>query len=153
MCNILRFLFFDICLVVFILIIFSLLMLSQKKNLCEMPQVNVVSLLTNTWRVPRSHLLPFPMLFAAIRSRVPSKGMLIIKAHYVQLMVCEVVSTNAYVLSNEILMMYHSILVQAKKFSHDDFARKLRLIIWENILRSIITNLQYGVPNLFIPKV
>lgn len=69
------------------------------------------------------------MLFAAIRSRVPSKGMLIIKAYYVQFMVCKVVSTNAYVLSNKILMMYHSILVRAKNISHDDFAMKLRLIV------------------------
>ncbi|XP_050907932.1 inactive poly [ADP-ribose] polymerase RCD1 [Lathyrus oleraceus] len=86
----------------------------------EMPQVNAAGLLTNTRRVPRSPWLPFPMLFAAIRSRISPKQMLLIKAHYIELM--------------------------AKKNSHDDFVMKLRLIVGDNILRSVVTNLEYKGP-------
>ncbi|CAK8540325.1 unnamed protein product [Lathyrus sativus] len=88
----------------------------SENNSSTSDTVNSAGLLTNTRRVPRSPWLPFPMLFAAIRSRISPKQMLVIKAHYALLM--------------------------AKKISHDDFVMKLRLIVGDNILRSAVTNLQ-----------
>lgn len=71
-----------------------------------MRHVNVSCLLTNTRRGPTSPWLPFPMLFTSIRSRVPSKPMLLIKAHYIQFKVCQVDAANTYVLSDEISLKH-----------------------------------------------
>jgi hypothetical protein len=89
------------------------------------------------------------MLFAAIRNRVPPHVMFLIRAHYAELTVCKVAPIDAYVLNDEISLMYHAVLVQSKKISRDDFVMKLRLIVGDNLLRSIITNIRSKVPNLF----
>ncbi|XP_045816343.1 inactive poly [ADP-ribose] polymerase RCD1-like isoform X1 [Trifolium pratense] len=101
----------------------------------------------NTRRTPKSPWLPFRMLFAAIRNRVPPDAMFLIRAHYAQLTVCKVASIDAYVLNDEISLMYHAALVQSKKISRADFVMKLRLIVGDDLLRSAITNLQVKGPD------
>lgn len=88
-----------------ILISYLLLPLSKNFGLWD-ASCNVSCLLTNTRRGPTSPWLPFPMLFASIRSRVPSKPMLLIKAHYIQFKACQVAAANTYVLSDEISLKH-----------------------------------------------
>lgn len=87
------------------------------------------------------------MLLAAIRRRVTPKAMLLIKSHYTELMVYKVAATDAYVLYDKVSLMLYFVLVQGNKISHDDFVMKLRLIVGDNILKSVVTNLRDKVPN------
>ncbi|KAL5099922.1 hypothetical protein RYX36_004249, partial [Vicia faba] len=90
---------------------------NNSSTLDTIPRVNADGLLTNTRRGPTSPWLSFLMLIAAIKSRVPLKRMLLIKEHYIPFMVCKVAATKAYVLSDEISLLYHFELMQAKKIS------------------------------------
>ena len=49
--------------------------------------------------------------------------------------------------------MYQGVLVQSKKISRDEFVRKLRFIVGDNIIKAAITNTHFKVPNLFILKI
>ena len=46
-------------------------------------------------QIPKSPWMPFPVLFAAIRSLVPPSDMELINTHYEQLKVCKVVPLDA----------------------------------------------------------
>ncbi|XP_054808321.1 inactive poly [ADP-ribose] polymerase RCD1-like isoform X2 [Prosopis cineraria] len=71
-------------------------------------------------RAPKSPWMPFPMLFAAISNKVPPKDMELINMYYEQF--------------------------RAKKIARDDFVKKLRVIVGDNLLRTTITNLQCKMP-------
>ncbi|KAM6547330.1 hypothetical protein CsatB_019006 [Cannabis sativa] len=64
--------------------------------------------------------MPFPMLFTAISKEVLPKDMNLINKHYE--------------------------LFRAKKIDRDEFVKKLRLIVGDNLLRSTITKLQCKIP-------
>ncbi|CAK7356068.1 unnamed protein product [Dovyalis caffra] len=74
------------------------------------------SLSSSSTRAPKSPWMPFPMLFAAISNKVPSKDMELVANHYE--------------------------LFRAKKISREDFVKKLRLIVGDALLKSTITSLQ-----------
>ncbi|XP_056174518.1 inactive poly [ADP-ribose] polymerase RCD1-like isoform X1 [Syzygium oleosum] len=73
-------------------------------------------------KTPRSPWMPFPMLFAAISDKVTCKDMDLVKSHY-----------N---------------LFRARKITRDDFVKKLRLIVGDDLLRSTITGLQCKGPSM-----
>ncbi|XP_027362196.1 inactive poly [ADP-ribose] polymerase RCD1-like isoform X2 [Abrus precatorius] len=75
----------------------------------------------STTKVPKSPWMPFPVLFAAIRNKVPPRDMNLIKTHYEQFM--------------------------SKQISRDDFVKMLRLIVGDALLRATITNLQFKIPS------
>ncbi|KAH8513837.1 hypothetical protein H0E87_006918 [Populus deltoides] len=79
------------------------------------------SLSSSSTRAPKSPWMPFPMLFAAISNKVPSKDMELI--------------TNNYE------------LFRAKKVNREDFVKKLRLIVGDALLKSTITSLQCKLPS------
>ncbi|XP_059656878.1 inactive poly [ADP-ribose] polymerase RCD1-like isoform X2 [Cornus florida] len=74
-----------------------------------------------TRTTPKSPWMPFPVLFAAISTKVSPENM-------------ELISYNYEVFKK-------------KKMSRDDFIRKLRLIVGDTLLRSTITNLQCKIPS------
>ncbi|XP_028754656.1 inactive poly [ADP-ribose] polymerase RCD1 isoform X2 [Neltuma alba] len=80
----------------------------------------VASASASTSRAPKSPWMPFPMLFAAISNKVPLKDMELINLYYEQF--------------------------RAKKIARDDFVKKLRVIVGDNLLRTTITNLQGKMP-------
>ncbi|XVF13675.1 hypothetical protein REPUB_Repub08aG0228400 [Reevesia pubescens] len=84
-------------------------------------QENDPSLGSNTSKTPKSPWMPFPMLFAAISNKIPRIDMDQVTNHYE--------------------------LFRAKKMSRDDFVKKLRLIVGDDLLRSTITSLQRSVPS------
>ncbi|PIN09058.1 hypothetical protein CDL12_18359 [Handroanthus impetiginosus] len=67
-------------------------------------------------KTPKSPWMPFPMLFAAISNKVTSQNMDLVKSNYD--------------------------LFRNKKMSRDEFVKKLRLIVGDNLLKSAITSLQ-----------
>ncbi|XP_011069695.1 inactive poly [ADP-ribose] polymerase RCD1 [Sesamum indicum] len=67
-------------------------------------------------RTPKSPWMPFPMLFAAISNNITSQNMDLVKTNYA--------------------------LFRNKKLSRDEFVKKLRLIVGDNLLKSAITSLQ-----------
>ncbi|EEF43518.1 conserved hypothetical protein [Ricinus communis] len=67
-------------------------------------------------RTPKSPFMPFPVLFAAIRNKVPSEQMKLVLTDYKQF--------------------------QANKMSRGDFIKSLRLIVGDALLKSTITSLQ-----------
>eukprot|EP00257_Ricinus_communis_P016322 XP_015574464.1 inactive poly [ADP-ribose] polymerase RCD1 [Ricinus communis] len=71
-------------------------------------------------RTPKSPFMPFPVLFAAIRNKVPSEQMKLVLTDYKQF--------------------------QANKMSRGDFIKSLRLIVGDALLKSTITSLQSLVP-------
>ncbi|XP_073264147.1 inactive poly [ADP-ribose] polymerase RCD1-like [Populus alba] len=79
------------------------------------------SLSSSSTRAPKSPWMPFPMLFAAISNKVPSKDMELI--------------TNNYE------------LFRAKKVNREDFVKQLRLIVGDALLKSTITSLQCKLPS------
>ncbi|KAJ6415507.1 hypothetical protein OIU84_004328 [Salix udensis] len=76
---------------------------------------------SSSTRAPKSPWMPFPMLFAAISKKVPSKDMELV--------------TNNYE------------LFRAKKVNREDFVKKLRLIVGDALLKSTITSLQCKLPS------
>ncbi|KAL1548019.1 inactive poly [ADP-ribose] polymerase RCD1-like [Salvia divinorum] len=70
-------------------------------------------------RTPKSPWMPFPMLFAAISSKVPSQHMDLVKNNYA--------------------------LFRHKKINRDTFVKKLRTIVGDDLLKSAITSLQCKV--------
>ncbi|KAG4134723.1 hypothetical protein ERO13_D08G174700v2 [Gossypium hirsutum] len=84
-------------------------------------QENDPSLGSNTSKTPKSPWMPFPMLFAAISNKIPRMDMDQVANHYE--------------------------LFRAKKITRDDFVKKLRLIVGDNLLRSTITSLQSKIPS------
>ncbi|XP_021297850.1 inactive poly [ADP-ribose] polymerase RCD1-like isoform X2 [Herrania umbratica] len=84
-------------------------------------QENDTSLGSNTSKTPKSPWMPFPMLFAAISTKIRRVDMDQVTNHYE--------------------------LFRAKKISRDDFVKKLRLIVGDNLLRSTITSLQCKIPS------
>uniref|UniRef100_A0A803PG16 Inactive poly [ADP-ribose] polymerase RCD1-like n=1 Tax=Cannabis sativa TaxID=3483 RepID=A0A803PG16_CANSA len=83
-------------------------------------QGHAASLGSSTSRIPKSPWMPFPMLFTAISKEVLPKDMDLINKHYE--------------------------LFRAKKIDRDEFVKKLRLIVGDNLLRSTITKLQCKIP-------
>ncbi|ESR45978.1 hypothetical protein CICLE_v10001062mg [Citrus x clementina] len=76
---------------------------------------------SSTPRAPKSPWMPFPMLFASISNKVSPKVM------------------------EQISNQYE--LFRAKKVNRDDFVKKLRLIVGDDLLRSTITALQCKIPS------
>lgn len=72
-------------------------------------------------KTPRSPWMPFPLLFAAISSKVTPRDMDLVKTNYE--------------------------LFRMKQISRDEFVKRLRLIVGDNLLRSAITNLQRKIPS------
>ncbi|KAJ8555175.1 hypothetical protein K7X08_012671 [Anisodus acutangulus] len=70
---------------------------------------------------PKSPWMPFSMLFGAISANVSPKDMKLVHAHYD--------------------------LFRSKKISRNDFIKKLRLIVGDQLLKSTVTNLQCKVPS------
>ncbi|XWS62204.1 hypothetical protein CRYUN_Cryun07bG0190800 [Craigia yunnanensis] len=79
------------------------------------------SLGSNTSKTPKSPWMPFPMLFAAISTKITRIDMDRVTNHYE--------------------------LFRAKKISRDDFVKMLRLIVGDDLLRSTITSLQCKIPS------
>ncbi|XVE57385.1 hypothetical protein DITRI_Ditri04bG0087000 [Diplodiscus trichospermus] len=84
-------------------------------------QGNDPSLGSSTSKTPKSPWMPFSMLFAAISTKIPRLDMDQVINHYE--------------------------LFRAKKISRDDFVKKLRLIVGDDLLRSTITSLQCKIPS------
>ncbi|MCE3216410.1 hypothetical protein HAX54_006373 [Datura stramonium] len=72
-------------------------------------------------KAPKSPWMPFSMLFGAISAKVSSKDMKLVHAHYD--------------------------LFRSKKISRNDFIKKLRLIVGDQLLKSTVTNLQCKPPS------
>ncbi|KAA8522009.1 hypothetical protein F0562_012677 [Nyssa sinensis] len=84
---------------------------------------------SSTSKTPKSPWMPFAYLFEAISHKVAHKDMKLVNIHYD--------------------------LFRSKKISRDDFIKKLRLIVGDELLRSTITSLQGTVwlsPHLFGEK-
>ncbi|KAK7252511.1 hypothetical protein RIF29_36501 [Crotalaria pallida] len=79
-----------------------------------------------TPKVPTSPFLPFPLLLAVIRKKVPPKDMELIKTHYEQFV--------------------------SKQISRDNFVQKLRMITGDTLLRAAILSLQSKKPSTGEPK-
>ncbi|EOY25198.1 hypothetical protein QUC31_009167 [Theobroma cacao] len=84
-------------------------------------QENDPSLGSNTSKAPKSPWMPFPMLFAAISTKIPRVDMDQVTNHYE--------------------------LFRAKKISRDAFVKKLRFLVGDDLLRSTITSLQCKIPS------
>ncbi|XP_022737823.1 inactive poly [ADP-ribose] polymerase RCD1 isoform X2 [Durio zibethinus] len=84
-------------------------------------QENDPSLGSNTSKTPKSPWMPFPMLFDAIASKIARIDMERVTSHYEDF--------------------------RSKKISRDDFVKRLRLIVGDNLLRSTITSLQCKIPS------
>ncbi|XP_051136908.1 inactive poly [ADP-ribose] polymerase RCD1 [Andrographis paniculata] len=72
--------------------------------------------LPNQAKGPKSPWMPFPMLFAAISSKIIPRNMELVKINYV--------------------------LFRNKRFSRDEFVRRLRVIVGDDLLKAAITSLQ-----------
>ncbi|XP_059275618.1 inactive poly [ADP-ribose] polymerase RCD1 isoform X1 [Lycium ferocissimum] len=72
-------------------------------------------------KAPKSPWMPFSMLFGAISAKVSPQDMKLVHAHYD--------------------------LFRSKKISRNDFIKKLRLIVGDQLLKSTVTNLQCKVPS------
>ncbi|CAN4076295.1 unnamed protein product [Withania somnifera] len=72
-------------------------------------------------KAPKSPWMPFSMLFGAISDKVSPKDMKLVHAHYD--------------------------LFRRKKISRNDFIKKLRLIVGDQLLKSTVTNLQCKPPS------
>ncbi|XP_009597260.1 inactive poly [ADP-ribose] polymerase RCD1-like isoform X1 [Nicotiana tomentosiformis] len=70
----------------------------------------------STNKAPKSPWMPFSMLFGAISAKVAPKDMKLVHAHYD--------------------------LFRSKKITRNDFIKKLRLIVGDQVLKSTVTNLQ-----------
>lgn len=90
--------------------------------------------------------MPFPMLFAVISNKVPSKDMELITNHYELFRVCKMACSAVIFCSNS--NVYHDQVItfcfpfQEKKISRENFVKKLRLIVGDALLKSTITSLQ-----------
>jgi len=89
--------------------------------------------------------MPFPLLFAAIRNKVPPNDMELVRRHYEQFRVCKVAPLVAYALIDEISLIYRAVLVQSKQISREDFVKNLRLIVGDALLKLAVTQLQSKV--------
>ncbi|GAB4857872.1 hypothetical protein Ancab_015777 [Ancistrocladus abbreviatus] len=74
------------------------------------------SLNSSSLKTPKSPWMPFPMLFSAIADKVPPSDMKLVNVNYE--------------------------LFRTKRMSREDFVKKLRQIVGDNLLRSTITKLQ-----------
>ncbi|KAK7307328.1 hypothetical protein VNO77_40281 [Canavalia gladiata] len=79
------------------------------------------SMVASAPKIPKSPWMPFPVLFAAVKNKVPPKDMDLIKTHYEQF--------------------------RSKQISRDDFVKMLRLIVGDALLRATITSLQFKIPS------
>ncbi|GAB4834781.1 hypothetical protein Ancab_033049 [Ancistrocladus abbreviatus] len=78
------------------------------------------SLNSSCLRTPKSPWMPFPTLFSAIADKVPFSDMKLVNQNYE--------------------------LFRTKRMSREDFVKKLRQIVGDNLLRSTITKLQCKTP-------
>lgn len=97
----------------------------------EESQEKAAPLCSSTPRAPKSPWMPFPLLFEAISNQILPKDMKLVNVHYE--------------------------LFRRKKISRNDFVKKLRLIVGDNLLRSTITSLQCKIPSkseceVMVPK-
>ncbi|XP_041998036.1 inactive poly [ADP-ribose] polymerase RCD1-like [Salvia splendens] len=90
-------------------------------NTCFKGPQNQMAGKTFQARTPKSPWMPFPMLLAAISSKIPSQHMDLVKTNY--------------------------LLFRNKSISRDTFVKKLRTIVGDNLLKSAITSLQCKLPS------
>ncbi|XP_057478596.1 inactive poly [ADP-ribose] polymerase RCD1-like isoform X3 [Actinidia eriantha] len=80
------------------------------------PQIPAATLGSSTTKTPKSPWMPFRMLFAAVANKVPPEVMKLVETNYK--------------------------LFMGKTISRDDFVQRLRMIVGDDLLKSILTNLQ-----------
>ncbi|KAG5524266.1 hypothetical protein RHGRI_031063 [Rhododendron griersonianum] len=99
------------------------------QNFEGMPQQKALGESSSTSKTPKSPWMPFAMLFNAISTKVAPKDMKWVNMHY-----------NMF---------------RSKKISRDEFIRKLRFSVGDELLRSTIISLQDKLPSNFAcsPKV
>ncbi|KAK9275548.1 hypothetical protein L1049_022815 [Liquidambar formosana] len=93
-------------------------------NFEKRSQGKTTSLGSSTSKTPKSPWMPFAMLFEAISNEVAPKDMNLVNTHYDQF--------------------------RSKKISRDDFIKKLRFIVGDELLRATITSLQCKVWNILL---
>ncbi|PHT58605.1 hypothetical protein CQW23_00968 [Capsicum baccatum] len=91
----------------------------QYQSVGDVPQSHGVGVGTN--KTPKSPWMPFSMLFEAISAKVSRKDLKLVHAHYD--------------------------LFRSKEISRNDFIKKLRVIVGDQLLKSTITNLQCKPPS------
>ena len=93
--------------------------------------------------------MPFPMLFAAISTKIDPIEMDRVTNHYELFRVCSIICliVSFHLALNKVSdsSVFLFGCFQAKKISRDDFVKELRLIVGDNLLRSTITSLQCKV--------
>ncbi|MGI4297508.1 hypothetical protein ACR2WD_27680, partial [Klebsiella pneumoniae] len=87
------------------------------------PQIPAASVGSSTTRTPKSPWMPFRMLFAAVANKVPPEAMKLVETNYK--------------------------LFMGKGISRDDFVQRLRMIVGDDLLKSILTNLQSKLVSKF----
>ncbi|KAL5551059.1 hypothetical protein UlMin_001235 [Ulmus minor] len=92
---------------------------SQLISVSGRSQEKAATLGSSSSRTPKSPWMAYPRLFAAIANKVTQKDMELVKQHYK--------------------------LFKTKKITRDDFNKKLRLIVGDDLLRSTLTRLQFKV--------
>ncbi|CAL5359550.1 unnamed protein product [Camellia sinensis] len=100
-----------------------------RRDIGDKSQGNTPSIGSSTSKTPKSPWMPFAILFDAISNKIDPKDMKLLNIHYD--------------------------LFRSKKINRDDFIKKLRLIVGDQLLRSTITGLHCKLPSNFIcpPKV
>ncbi|KAE9446226.1 hypothetical protein C3L33_21879, partial [Rhododendron williamsianum] len=93
------------------------------QNFEGMPQQKALGESSSTSKTPKSPWMPFAMLFNAISTKVAPKDMKWVNMHY-----------NMF---------------RSKKISRDEFIRKLRFSVGDELLRSTIISLQDKLPSNF----
>ncbi|GFZ16594.1 similar to RCD one 1 [Actinidia rufa] len=88
------------------------------------PQIPAATLGSSTTKTPKSPWMPFRMLFAAVANKVPPEVMKLVETNYK--------------------------LFMGKTISRDDFVQRLRMIVGDDLLKSILTNLQSKVGSLLL---
>ncbi|KAJ4847123.1 hypothetical protein Tsubulata_024598 [Turnera subulata] len=78
------------------------------------------SFCSSNTKTPKSPWMPFPMLFAAISTKIPRNNMDLIANNYAQF--------------------------RAKKLSREDFVKSLRVVVGDELLKATITTLQSKIP-------
>ena len=97
-------------------------------------------------RRPSSNLMPYPLLFKAISSKIAQKDMDLITAYYQQLRVCsKTISSPCFCFYPYVIVFLTESVCswQEKKISREGFSRKLRMIVGDDhLLKTTITALQ-----------
>lgn len=108
---------------------------------------------STTSKTPKSPWMPLVMLFGAISSKIDPKDMKMVYDHYDSFRVCFTISFSCVFMWLDILLIFFFFFpssscwkyCQSKKISRDEFIKKLRLIVGDQLLRSTLTSLQCKV--------